>query len=48
MKFVDYNFVDGDTANRIMESYGYDVSKEEEIVEDLTEEELSDVIEEDL
>jgi len=47
MKLVDYNFVDDETAKRIMESYGYDVSEKEEIVEDLTEEELSDVIEED-
>mgnify|MGYP003151763007 CR=1 FL=1 len=47
MKFVDYNFVDDETAKRIMESYGYDVSEKEEIVEEITEEELDQVIEED-
>ena len=47
MKFVDYNFVNDETAKRIMESYGYDVSEKEEIVEEITEEELDQVIEED-
>ena len=42
MKIVDYNFVDDETANRIMESYGYDVSKKEETVEEITEAELSE------
>ena len=47
MKFVDYNFVDDETAKRIMESYGYDVSEKEEVVEEITAEELDQVIEED-
>ena len=42
MKIVDYNFVDDETANRIMESYGYDVSKKEETVEEITEAELNE------
>jgi hypothetical protein len=45
MQFIDYNFVSDDVAKNIMESYGYDVPEQDEVVsEDVAAPELPDYV----